>query len=274
MLTDGIVIYKELGRTGEKISAIGIGTWKMGVNPDKEVKSLGYAIDNGVNLVDTAEMYGTEPIVGRAISGRKEVFIATKVSPHHFKHDDVVRACNDSLRRLGVERIDLYQLHWPNRSIPIKETMRAMEELKAAGKIRHIGVSNFSVDEFEEARAALKDAEIVSNQVEYSVLVREPESGLLDYCEKNGITLIAYSPLARGALHQKRYSELADLLSEIGSKYNRSIEQVALNWLLSKKPVVAIPKSSSLEHTKSNIASADFSLSAEDIGRINDFLPQ
>lgn len=152
--------------------------------------------------------------------------------------------------------------------------MRAMEELKDSGRIRHIGVSNFSVKEFEEAQSALKGSRIVSNQVEYSVLVREPEGELLDYCARNGITLIAYSPLARGALRQKKYAKLAELLGDIGKKYEKSAEQVALNWLIGKKPVVAIPKSSSAEHTRDNVGAADFELGREDISRINDFLPQ
>jgi len=268
------LIYKELGTTGEKVSAIGIGTWKMGSDPEGDIGSIRLALDSGVNLVDTAEMYGTEPIAGKAIAGRKGVFIATKVSPHHFRHDDVIRACDESIRKLGVSHIDLYQLHWPNSSIPISETMRAMEELKDSGRIRHIGVSNFSVKEFEEAQSALKGSRIVSNQVEYSVLVREPEGELLDYCARNGVTLIAYSPLARGALHQKKYAKLAELLGDIGREYEKSAEQVALNWLIGKKPVVAIPKSSSAEHTRDNVGAADFELSSEDMGRINDFLSQ
>ncbi len=265
--------YKELGSTGEKVSAIGIGTWKMGANPEDDVSAIRYALDNGVNLVDTAEMYGTEPLVGKAVAGRKDAFIATKVSPHHFGHDDVIRACDESLRRLGTDHIDLYQLHWPNSSIPIKETMRAMEELMESGKIRHIGVSNFSVKEFEEAQAALGNSRIVSNQVEYSVLVREPEDEILDYCDRNRITLIAYSPLARGAIRQRKYAELSSILGSIGEKHGKSAEQVALNWLISKKQVVAIPKSSSVAHMKENAGSADFNLSGDEIGSINDFLP-
>ncbi len=264
--------YKRLGKTGEKISAIGIGTWKMGVELKSEVEAIRAAIEKGVNLVDTAEMYGTEHIVREALDGYEGILVATKVSPNHFHHDDLIRACNASLERLGIREIDLYQLHWPNNSIPIKETMQAMEELVKQGKIRHIGVSNFSVSELKEAQAALKGSEIVSNQVEYSVLVRDPEHGLLDYCKKERITLIAYSPLARGALFDKKYYELRKKLESIGSKYKKSASQVALNWLIRKEPVVAIPKASNADHAIENAEAASFKLSEQDLKEINSFL--
>ncbi len=264
--------YKRLGKTREKISAIGIGTWKMGVEPKREAEAIRAAVERGVNLVDTAEMYGTEHIVREALDGYDNVFVATKVSPSHFRHDDLIRACNASLERLGVREIDLYQLHWPNNSIPIKETMQAMEELVKQGKIRHIGVSNFSLSELKEAQAALKSNEIVSEQVEYSILVREPEHGLLDYCKKERITLIAYSPLARGAIFEKKYNALQMRLEGIGSKYKKSASQVALNWLIRKEPVVAIPKAGNVEHAIENAEAASFRLSEQDLKEVNGFL--
>lgn len=261
----------ELGRTGEAIPALGIGTWKYGVDADREVGALKEAFRLGVRFVDTAEMYHTEDIVGRALKGEEGVFVATKVSPDHFHHDDVIRACNQSLKNLGLERIDLYQLHWPNQRVPIAETMNAMEELVEQGKIRHIGVSNFSVRETEEARAALKSNEIVSNQVEYSVTVRDVENGLLDYCKKNGITVIAYSPFGSGRLFAGRNSKLAAMLGEVGRKYSKSAAQVALAWLISKGNVAPIPKASSKEHI-AEIAGSAFKLENEDLDRINRFL--
>lgn len=264
--------YKTLGNTREKISAIGIGTWKMGTNIEEEVKAIRAAIEHGVNLVDTAEMYGTEHIVREALGGYDNIFVATKVSPSHFHYADVIRACNASIERLGVREIDLYQLHWPNLNIPIKETMQAMEELAKQGRIRHIGVSNFSVSELKEAQAALKGNDIVSNQVEYSVLVRDPENGLLNYCKQEHITLIAYSPLARGAIFEKKYEALRKKLEGIGGKYGRSASQVALNWLIRREPVIAIPKASTAQHSEENAGAAGFRLSDRDIREINDFL--
>ena len=146
------MMLRRLGGTSENIPELGIGTWKMGSSPETEIAAIRKAISLKMGLVDTAEMYGNERMVGRAIEGQKGLFIATKVSPHHFRHDDVIRACRESLSKLGVKAIDLYQLHWPNHSVPIRETMRAMEDLVDAGKIRHIGVSNFSIREFQEAQ--------------------------------------------------------------------------------------------------------------------------
>ena len=177
----------------------GAGTWKLGEDPTKEINAIRAGLDAGMRFIDTAEMYGTEWVVAGAIKDRKDVFVATKVSPSHFSHNDVIKACDRSLNSLGVRQIDLYQLHWPNRSVPIRETMRAMEALVDAGKIRHIGVSNFTIKEFQKAQDSMARYEIVSNQVEYSILV-DLEPGLLDFCNKEVITIIAYSPLAKGMI--------------------------------------------------------------------------
>lgn len=181
-----MILYKNLGKTNEKIPAIGLGTYGIGgymhsdYSKDKEaIELIRYAIEIGLNFIDTAEMYGsghTEELIGEAIMGlREKVFIATKVSPSHFSYEEVIKACERSLKRLKTTYIDLYQLHWPNPSIPIKETMKAMEYLVDKGKIRYIGISNFSVEETKEAMEALSKYEIVSNQVEYSILERSIE---------------------------------------------------------------------------------------------------
>ncbi len=261
--------FKELGKTGALIPTIGMGTWKLGDGGQGGTLALKEGFRLGAKFVDTAEMYGTEHLVGKALIGEKEVFVATKVSPHHLSYDDVIRSCERSLKELGIRQIDLYQVHWPNKSIPIKETMRAMERLVDEGKIKYIGVSNFDIAEFEEAQAALSANEIVSNQVEYSVLVRDPEtSGLLDYCKSNKITLIAYSPLVRGALRDRRYMDFVKILSEIGKEHDATDSQIALSWLLSKEQVVAVPKAGRIEHIRENVASADINLDADEIERI------
>lgn len=263
--------FKELGKSKTMIPSVGMGTWKLGEDAENSICALKEGFKIGAKFVDTAEMYGTEYIVRKSLEGEKGVFVATKVSPHHLSYDEVIRACDRSLGELGIKQIDLYQVHWPNKSIPIKETMRAMEKLVEEGKIKYIGVSNFDVKEFEEAQCALGDSEIVSNQVEYSLLVRDPEnSGLLDYCKNNKITLIAYSPLVRGALFENRYAPLDKALSEIGKAHNATASQIALSWLLAKDQVVAIPKANKIEHVRENIAAADISLGKDEVDKIGD----
>lgn len=266
--------YKNLGRTNEKIPVFGLGTWKLNdvVGKESAVEALKFGFENGVRFVDTAEVYGTEPEVGRAIKGYDGMFVATKVAPPHFHYDDVIKACDASLKRLDIKTIDLYQLHWPNNSIPIEETMRAMEKLIKDGKIRYIGVSNFSVEEMKGAQEALKENELVTNQVEYSILVRGVEKDILGYCKKEKITVMAYSPLTHGALYKKEYSKLADFLSGIGRGYDKTATQVALNWLTCKDPVMVIPKASKKEHVMELIGSAGWKLKPKDLDAIDGFL--
>jgi diketogulonate reductase-like aldo/keto reductase len=257
--------YKRLGKTDVKVPEIGLGTWQYrgGIEPLKVGISL------GANLIDTAEMYSTEGIVGKAIEGiREDVFVATKVSPQHFHYDDVIKAADASLRRLNIKTIDLYQLHWPNPRIPIRETMKAMEELVKQGKIKYIGVSNFSVEQMKEASDSLSSSEIVSNQVEYSLVNREIERDILPYCESNGITVIAYTPLARGRIAEGGARKILD---GIATKYKKTRAQVALNWLISKNQnVIAIPKADRVEHVKENCGASGWTLSEEDIQAISE----
>lgn len=264
------MMYKNLGRTGDKIPAMGMGSWELAGGNGDGVEALKHGLELGIKFIDTAEIYGTEETVGKALKGQKDVFVATKVWPNHFKHDDVIRACNSSLAKLGISTIDLYQLHWPNYNVPISETMSAMEELQKQGKIRHIGVSNFSAKEVEVAQSVMKNSEIVSNQIEYSVVVREPEMDFVEYSRKNGTTVIAYSPLAHGVLYDNRNGKLMELLSEIGKKYGKTATQVALNWLISKENVVAIPKANSARHVDENFGAVGFKLKEGDVGMIDE----
>lgn len=260
--------YRLLGRTGEKIPAIGMGTWRIGsYNTAEEraaqVRALQKGVELGMNFIDTAEIYASgrsEEVVGEAVRGtRDKVLIASKVAPGHLHHDDVIRACQASLRRLGTGHIDLYQVHWPDSSVPIKETMSAMEELVKAGSIRHIGVSNFSVKETDDARAALAKSEIVSNQVEYSLSNRYVEPDILPYCRKEKLTLIAYSPLARG--------RVADTIPQaLLRKYNMTPAQMMLNWVTRDEQVVAIPKAADIGHLEENAASVSTKLAPADYG--------
>lgn len=262
--------HKALGRTGEQIPEIGIGTWqyRAGAAPIRKSVELG-----GV-LVDTAEVYGTEEAVGEAIAGiRGEVFLATKVWPTHFRRAAVLRAADASLRRLKTDVIDLYQLHWPNPLVPIGETIGAMEALVDQGKVRHIGVSNFSVAQLSAAQAAAGKHAIVSNQVPLSLLDRRVEQDLVQYCAANGVSLIAYSPLARG-LRKLRADDRSGVLAQVASETERTEAQVALAWCVSKAQVVAIPKASSATRIAENCAASGWRLDEDQIARLEAAYPR
>ena len=188
------MLQKELGQTGLKIPEIGLGTWDFHGTP----AALLAGLEAGAWFIDTAESYGTEPVVAEAIRGvRERVFLATKISPQHFRRADVFRAAEQSLARLRVDHLDLYQLHHPNPKIPLEETLGAMEELADAGKVRFIGVSNFDVARLQSARRIMRKHAIVSNQIRYNLADRTIEAELLPYCRANGVTVIAYSPLCK-----------------------------------------------------------------------------
>jgi diketogulonate reductase-like aldo/keto reductase len=253
------MLSKELGKTGVRVPEIGFGTWnyKGGVEP------LRAAIECGARLIDTAEAYDTEEIVGDAIRGRRhQVFLATKVLPRNFKRRDLIAAAERSLRRLGTDHIDLYQLHWPNLTIPIEEPMSGMERLVDAGKVRFIGVSNFSVADLIRAQVALGTRRIVSNQVRYSLIERTIEGGLLQYCQKNGITVIAYSPFSTSLANIKA-ADPDGLLPKVAEAASRSEAQVALNWCINKEMVIAIPKASTVEHVVENTGASGWKLQSE-----------
>ncbi len=257
---------RQLGRSGEKIPVIGMGTWEVGDVRNEgralEIQALRKGIELGIAMIDTAEMYGdgnAEKLVGEAVKDiRDEVFIASKASPQHFGYDELLNACEGSIRRLGVKHIDLYQLHWPSYKIPIEETMKAMEELVSRGKIRYIGVSNFSVVQTMKAWEALPRSEIVSNQVRYSLTHRSIESELLPFCEREKLTVIAYQPLDSGRI------PLAKMPQVILEKYGMTPAQLMLNWATYRDAVVAIPKASNLEHVQENATAIRTRISGDD----------
>lgn len=261
----------ELKGTKEKVPVIGIGTWQMKSDSEDSVNSIQASIENGSRFVDTAEAYRNEDMVGRAIKGYGDIFLATKVWPSRFRYDDVIKACENSLKKLGREQIDLYQLHWPNPKIDISETMKAMEKLADDGKIRYIGVSNFSVDQLKKAQSVMKNHEIVSNQVEYSILAREYEKGILPYCQDNSIMMIAYSPLGRGKFFTGKNKALP-LIRKLADKYGKTPSQIGLNYIVSKKMVSVIPKTTNPEHAKQNLEAGNFSMSKEDLSRLEEEL--
>ena len=270
--------FRPVGRTHESIPVVGLGTWEIGgeMGPDSSrdeagIEALRLGLDLEMKFIDTAEMYGaghSEEVVARTLKGRGDkVFVASKVSPRHFAYDDVLAAAKRSLERLGLRQMDLYQLHWPNPRIPISETMRAMEKLVSDGLIRHIGVSNFSVEQMKEAQQSLSHEKIVSNQVEFSLIDRSVETGIMQYCQKEGLTMIAYSPLGQGKIPRGRGSSFK-VLDDIAGKLGKSRNQVALNWVLQHDSVVAIPKAADTDHVKENAEVAEWKLDREDYQKL------
>jgi diketogulonate reductase-like aldo/keto reductase len=275
------VNLKRFGKTGAMVSEIGMGTWydsawMRGAREGQasevagKIKALQAGLDGGMNFIDTAEIYQSEPLVGKAIRGRKrdELFIATKVWQNHLHRDDLVRALEKSLKNLGLSYVDLYQVHWPNSSIPIAETMAAMEESKDRGLLRTIGVSNFSLREMTEANSCLKKSEIASNQVSYSLEHRDPERELVPYCEKNKIAVIAYLPLGHGSL-----AAAGPKTDAVCKRNSKTPAQVALNWLVSKPAVFAIPRASNEPHVREDLGASGWKLSRQDLADLERSYP-
>ncbi len=249
----------------DKVSAIGLGTWAIR-DPKAAEDVMAEAIGSGlVNLIDTAEMYGdgrAEEIVGRVIRrvGRERVFVTTKVLPHRFTDEYVVeKAVKASLKRLGVREVDLVLIHWRNPSLPTREQVRMLEKAAyESGLARYIGVSNFDVHELEEALTATRSAEIVVDQVYYSVLHKTPESsGLLDLAIREGVTIQAYTPLEKGAVATH------PVVRRVASAVGKTPVQVALNYLISRPRVVAIPKTERRDHLMEILEALGWRLPAE-----------
>lgn len=266
---------KPLGPTTAAVPEIGLGTWRY--TGGSEPLRRGVAL--GANLIDTAEMYRTEDAVGAALDGiREQVIVATKVLGGNLRYDAVLYAAEQSLRRLNIAKIDLYQIHWPNPRIQIAETMGAMEKLVDDGLVDYIGVSNFAVDDLMAAQAALRNHPLVSNQILYNLRRRGAEQDVIPYCRRHDITVIAYSPLAEGSLvgnggnrnsggrRLRRALGLgrgADTLAEIAADTGKTAAQVALNWVADQPGIIAIPKSDSVARTEANCAASGWSLTAE-----------
>ncbi|MCW4051128.1 MAG: aldo/keto reductase [Candidatus Bathyarchaeota archaeon] len=257
---------------GVVIPVIGLGTWGMGGRQiedhrwDKEnITAIRMAIELGITHIDTAEYYGAghaEELVGEAIEpyNRDELFITTKVWRTNLHFDDFIKSTRQSLKRLNLDYVDLLLIHWPNREIPLEETMSALEHCAEEGFTRYIGVSNFDCSLMHQAQCYLKEHHLVANQVEYSLMDQKPRHDLLPYIGDNDSTLIAYSPLAKGRLARKG----STVLDQIAEKYQKSPAQVALNWLIAQENVVAIPKSSNPIHILELMGAVDWELSLED----------
>lgn len=259
--------------SGEKVAALGQGTWTMGDSTRRrkdEVAALQLGFDLGMTLIDTAEMYasgGAEQVVGEAIAGRRdEVFIVSKVMPQNASRRGTLNACEKSLKRLQVECIDLYLLHWPG-SAPFSETLEAFTALKQAGKIRHWGVSNFDLREMEQVVALPDGGAVATDQVMYNLNRRGIEFSLIPWCENRHIPIMAYSPLDQGKLLHSR--EIAG----IAARHHATAAQVALAWVLRQKNMIVIPKAGTQAHVRENYGALDVHLDAADLAELDRIFP-
>ena len=298
---------RQLGNSEISITPILMGTWQagkrmwVGIEDNATIKAIRAAFEAGITTVDTAEVYGdghSEKIVAEALSDvRDQVVYATKVFPNHLKYDQVIEACEGSLKRLKTDYLDLYQIHWPSghfnsEIVPIEETMKALNTLKEQGKIRAIGVSNFSRQQLEEAS---QYGRIDSLQPPYSLFWRKVEQDAMPYCIEHNISILAYSPLAQGLLtgkfgrdHQfaegdhraknklfylkenyQRVQEALAQLKPISEKYNCTLAQLALAWLIKQPQTNAIAGARNAEQILSSTKAVEVNLSNEDLSKID-----
>jgi len=251
---------KEIGPAG--IPSLGFGTFRMA--PDEAEKMVDAALAEGFRHIDTAQAYDNEEGVGRGIarSGvrRDEVFLTTKILPEFFAPDRFKAKLNESLRRLGTDHVDLLLLHWPSRQVPVSETIGALNDLIRAGKVRHGGVSNFTIAMVDEARAAL-ETPLATNQIELHPFIDQRK--LISHLAINNIPVEAYSPLAQGKVAEN------NVLKDIGAAHKATAAQVALAWILAQPGGIALPKTASPERLAANLAAAEIRLSEEELARID-----
>lgn len=262
-------------KDGTKVSKLGIGGWYIGDDigaKDEEISSIRYAIDNGVNLIDTASMYGngaSERLIGEALQGykREELFIVSKVLPSHASFANTIKSCEQSLKNLKTDYLDMYLLHW--RGVySFEETFSAFEELKHQGKIKNWGVSNMDTDDMKEILSTPQGQNCMVNQVLYHLGSRGIEFSLKPFMDKNGILTMAYCPLAQGGRLNKRLLN-SNAIKQVAKKHDISIMQVLLCFVLMQTNTIAIPKSSKLKHTKENINCLNIKLDEEDLALLS-----
>jgi diketogulonate reductase-like aldo/keto reductase len=258
---------------GEKVPALGLGTWKMGIGDSDEaaqLRALQAGIAQGMTLIDTAEMYGegrSEQLVARVIAGQRDkVFVVSKVLPQNASRLGTIKACEASLKRLKTDVLDLYLLHWRG-SYPLPETFAAFEELRAAGKIRHYGVSNFDVDDLDELDKLVPNNSNAANQVMYNLSDRGIEWDLYPKCQKGKIAVMAYCPLGQGSLIDNPG------IASIAKKHNVTNAAIALAFTLRLPGVISIPKSSHEKRILENATAADLVLDEEDLAKLNQIFP-
>ncbi|MDZ7653629.1 MAG: aldo/keto reductase [Burkholderiaceae bacterium] len=268
-----------LPATKVAVPALGLGTWRMGESAANsrargaEVEAVRLALDIGYRLIDTAEMYGeggAEEVVGAALRAwtaqpgctRDDVFVVSKVYPHNASRQGAVAACERSLKRLGLDHIDLYLLHWRGQH-PLRDTVAAFEQLRRDGRIRHWGVSNFDADDMQELWRLAAGAQCATNQIYYSASERGVEFDLLPALRERGVPAMAYCPIDQGALARDA------TLAQVGALQGASAAQVALAWVLAQSGVIAIPKAVREMHLRENFAAAALRLTADDLAQID-----
>ena len=261
---------------GEFVPVLGLGTWRMGEassERDSEVASLRRAFELGYRLIDTAEMYGeggAEEVVGQALADalrtgtlrRDDVFIVSKVYPHNASRSGVVAACDRSRKRLMVDHVDLYLLHWPGEH-PLSETIAGFEDLAGRGAIRHWGVSNFDLDDMTALADLPGGAACATNQIYFALTARGAAFDLLPWQQAQRMPLMAYSPIAQGSLSNDA------VLRGIGKRHGATAAQIALAWVIAQPGVIAIPKAGREAHLLENLASTSIALTAEDLGELD-----
>ena len=264
--------------SGRPIPVLGQGTWRMGEDSSRrqsEVAALRYGLDLGMNLIDTAEMYGeggAEEVVAEAIADRREeVFVVSKVYPHNATRRGAIEACERSLRRMKTDYIDLYLLHWRG-DVSLAETIEAFEQLKETGKILEHGVSNFDVLDMAEWAALPGGAEVATNQVLYNLATRGIEWDLIPWSRERRIPIMAYSPVAQKSAEQKRMFNDRNLKS-VAAEHDATPAQIALAWVLREPDIIAIPKASQPQHIRENRAALDIELTPEDLAKIDESFP-
>jgi diketogulonate reductase-like aldo/keto reductase len=271
------MIVRPFGSTGRNVPILGQGTWNAptrGARADEAKRALRRGVELGMVHVDTAEMYGdgaAERLLGEAIAGlpREQLFLVSKVLPSNATYEGTIRACEASLKRMRVDYLDCYLLHWRG-SVPLAETMRALEQLVRDGKTRALGVSNFEVSDLEEARGALETERIACNQVLYHLRERTVETHEMAYCREHDIAVVGYTPFGRGDWADRPGARVLD---EIARKCGATAHQVILAFLTRQPINFAIPKSSSVAHVEENAGAGDLRLDAAEIAAIDEAFP-
>ncbi len=266
---------KQFGKGGPDVSVIGQGTWYLDRGDRKRaIAALHRGLELGMTHIDTAEMYGdAELVIADAITGKRdEVFLVSKVLPSNASRRGTITACERSLKRLKTDRLDCYLLHWRG-SYPLAETVAAFEELKAAGKIRSWGVSNFDADDLDEILEVSGEGKIACNQVLYHLKERAIEHAVIPWCARHGVAVVAYSPFGHNDFPSPA-SAGGKVLQNIAEHHKATPRQVALSFLARETPVFPIPKASSSEHAAENAAAAMLTLSTAEIAALDAAFPR
>lgn len=267
---------RSFGKSGLAVNAIGLGTgfeFKQKSDFKKNCEIIRAAINLGLNLIDTAENYAnglSEKTTGEALKGlRAKAVVSSKFSAENSRFKEVIKSCDNSLRRLKTDYIDLYQIHWPNPTVPLEETLSALVKLKKLGKIREIGISNFSPKELELNRNLLLESKVVSLQAEYNLFERTAEfDNTFYFCSKNKFSFIAYSPLDQGRLKQTNTKQ-SNLLFKLSEKYGKTNAQIILRWVVNRDNIIAIPRTSNILHLREISQVLDFDIEDRDLNEIS-----